>query len=90
MKAWHQCGTGCRGVRDSIGTQTGRGWAASQESHSLIMLTFVFKLYYWSFAIYASDKSAFCKRQLSIYDTPSTQKEKLCDPPSYKGKPQHM
>lgn len=35
-----------------------------------------------SFAILASDKSAFCKIQLSIYNMPSIQKEKLGDAPT--------
>lgn len=63
---------------------------ASQESHSLIMLTFVFRLHYKSFAIYASDKSAFCKRQLSIYNMPSIQKEKSSDPLPQGKAPAHV
>lgn len=38
-----------------------------------------------SFAIFASDKSAFCKIQLSFYDMPSIQKEKV-GAPSPEGK----
>lgn len=33
------------------------------------------QLCYWSSAIDASDQSAFCKRQLSTYNTPSVQKK---------------
>lgn len=60
---------------------TRRDRTASQESHSLIMLTFVFRLYYESFALYASDKSAFGKRQLSIYDMPLYKKRNQVTPP---------
>lgn len=54
------------------------------------MLTFVFRLHYKSFAIYASDKSAFCKRQLSVYNMPSIQKEKSSDPLPQGKAPAHV
>lgn len=62
---------GLQGVCKQINTRT--------RHLSLRRLTFVLRLRYEPFAIGASDKSAFCKRQLSIYNMPSIQKEKSSD-----------
>lgn len=65
------CGPSSGGAAEHLQNRSTR----RQDGFSLIMLTFVLRLCYSSFAIDASDQSAFCKRQLAIYNMPSIQKK---------------
>lgn len=65
------CGPSSGGAAEHLQNRS----TCRQDGFSLIMLTFVLRLCYSSFAIDASDQSAFCKRQLAIYNMPSIQKK---------------